>query len=313
MKILAAEDNPVSQAVLRSLLTKWGYEVVIARDGNEAWRILQTQDPPKLAILDWMMPGIDGVDVCRRVRAGGREPYIYILLLTSRGASDDLVEGMDSGADDYLVKPFNAPELRARLRAGERLLALQEQLLTTREELLQRATHDSLTGLLNRPAILETMQIELERTGRQSQHLSVLMADLDHFKQINDHSGHLAGDAVLREVAGRMKSAIRCYDSLGRYGGEEFLFVLPGCDEAGAVAQAERVRVAVTSGPISYEGELLAVTCSVGAVCRHAGAATDIDALIREADLALYAAKWAGRNRIECASVETAARRGPGV
>lgn len=305
MKILAAEDNPVFQSMLRSILTKWGYEVVTAADGNEALAALEAEDPPRLAILDWMMPGIDGVDICRRVRAIGREPYIYILLLTARTESEDLVEGIDSGADDYLTKPFKAPELRARLRAGQRILELQEQLMAAREALRQEATHDSLTGLLNRHAILGLLQIELERATREHRDLSVLMADIDHFKDVNDRYGHLAGDAVLRESAERMKSSIRRYDSLGRYGGEEFLVVLPGCSTDGAIAQAERLRMSMAAVAFDAGEQTLPVTCSIGVACRTAGTPVDTDSLIRAADVGLYAAKENGRNRVVCTSIET--------
>jgi two-component system cell cycle response regulator len=307
VKILAAEDNPVFQSMLRSILTKWGYQVVVAKDGDEALRALEAEDAPRLAILDWMMPGIDGVDVCRRVRAVGREPYIYILLLTARTDSEDLVAGMDSGADDYLTKPFKAPELRARLRAGQRILDLQEQLLAAREALRQEATHDSLTGLLNRHAILGVLQLELERAARESRHISVLMADLDHFKQVNDQFGHLAGDAVLRESANRMRASIRRYDSFGRYGGEEFLAVLPGCSVDGALAQAERLRVSVGGAPFAVGEQTLSVTCSIGLACRAAGVRADTDTLIREADMGLYVAKENGRDRVVCTCVETLA------
>ena len=189
MKILAGDDNPVFQSMLRTMLSKWGYEVTVARDGVEAWQALQSENSPRLAILDWMMPGMDGVEVCRRIRAAGREPYTYILLLTGRKNAQDLVEGMDSGADDYLTKPFNAHELRVRLRAGRRILDLQEELLEAREALREQATHDSLTGLLNRGSILETLSNELSRAGRESQAVSLLMVDLDRFKLINDTYG----------------------------------------------------------------------------------------------------------------------------
>lgn len=305
VKILAAEDNPVFQTVLRGILTKWGYEVIIAKDGNEALRALEAEDAPRLALLDWMMPGIDGVDVCRRVRAVGREPYIYILLLTARTESEDLVEGINAGADDYLTKPFNALELRARLRAGQRILELQEQLLEAREALRQEATHDGLTGLLNRRAILGLLQVELERATREKLSLAVLMADLDHFKDINDRYGHMAGDAVLRGAANRMKSSVRRYDSVGRYGGEEFLMVLPGGNGEGALSQAERLRQAVASEPFSFGGQCQTVTCSVGVTWRAAGSRCDADTLVREADLGLYAAKENGRNRVVCACIET--------
>src|SRR4051794_17238522 len=228
MRVLAAEDNPVFQSMLRSMLNKWGYSPIMARDGNEAWRILESENAPRLAVLDWMMPGIDGVEICRRLRSLNPEPYIYILLLTARTESQDLIEGMDAGADDYLTKPFNAHELRVRLHAGRRILDLQEELLKAREALRKQATHDGLTGLLNRTGILEKLDDELSRATRTGTPVSVLMADLDLFKSINDTRGHLAGDAVLREAARRLKAAARRYDSVGRYGGEEFLIVLPG-------------------------------------------------------------------------------------
>src|ERR1022692_2539299 len=181
MKILAAEDNLVCQSMLRTMLTKWGYDVTIARDGVEAWQALQSQDSPRLAILDWMMPGMDGLEVCRRVRAANREPYIYILLLTARTESQDLVAGMDAGADDYVTKPFNAHELRVRLRAGRRILDLQERLMVAREALRDQATHDGLTGLLNRVTLMYALRNELTRTAREHRPVAVLMVDLDHF------------------------------------------------------------------------------------------------------------------------------------
>jgi diguanylate cyclase (GGDEF)-like protein len=307
MKILAAEDNPIFQSVLRSMLTKWGYDVVMGRDGEEALAILQSNETPRLAILDWMMPGIDGVEVCRRVRAAGKEPYIYILLLTARTDSQDLVEALEAGADDYLTKPFNTLELRARLRAGRRIVELQEELLVAREALRVQATHDSLTGLLNRAAILEVLQTELARASRESQPVSVLMVDLDHFKRINDHLGHQAGDTVLREAARRMASAIRRYDSIGRYGGEEFLVILPGCTSEGALAQAERLRLAVGAEPIDLGRQSVPVTCSLGCACCADAPSGTSDSLVREADGALYGAKEGGRNRIVVAETELAA------
>jgi len=307
MKILAAEDNLIFQSMLRNMLTKWGYDVVSAGDGLEAWQILQSEDAPRLAILDWMMPGLDGPEVCRRLRASGREPYIYIVLLTARTDSLDLVAGMDAGADDYLRKPLNTMELRARLRAGRRIVELQEQLLMAREALRQQATHDGLTGLLNRSAVMEILHKEVERSGREKQPLSLLLVDLDHFKEINDVYGHLVGDAVLREASGRMKSAIRRYDSIGRYGGEEFLVVLPGCDGGGGVAQAERLRLALAREPFSIGGQAITITCSLGCALCSGFSPSDADSLVREADLALYVAKEHGRNRIESHCAEIAA------
>jgi two-component system cell cycle response regulator len=308
MKILAAEDNPVFQSMLRSMLTKWGYEVTLASDGNQAWSALQEECPPRLAILDWMMPGLDGVEVCRRLRAANREPYIYVLLLTARTDSQDLVEGMEAGADDYLTKPFNATELRARLRAGRRIVELQEELMLAREALREQATHDGLTGLLNRSAIMEVLHNEMARSQRGSQPLSILMVDLDHFKLVNDEFGHLAGDAVLREASARMRAVVRRYDSVGRYGGEEFLVVLPGCDSVSAAAQAERLRLALSSTPFVFVSGTCALTGSIGYVCSTDVPAGDADSLIRLADAALYDAKDRGRNRSASAETEMIVR-----
>jgi two-component system cell cycle response regulator len=304
LKVLAAEDNPVIQSMLRGMLTTWGYNAVIARNGIEAYQCLQSEDAPRLAILDWMMPGMDGVEICRRLRAAAREPYIYLLLLTARTEAADLVEGMESGADDYLTKPFNSQELRVRLRAGTRILELQEQLLHAREALRQQATHDGLTGLLNRSSILEVLRTELARADRERNPVAVLMVDIDLFKPINDTYGHLAGDAVLREVSNRMKSAIRRYDAVGRYGGEEFIMVLPGCDGTAAWQQAERVRDAFASQQCQVGERSIPVTCSIGVSFHSAPFPADPDALIRSADAALYSAKHQGRNRVEMAVSE---------
>jgi two-component system, cell cycle response regulator len=298
VKVLAAEDNPVFQSMLANMLTKWGYQPVIARDGNEAWEALQQPNGPQLAILDWMMPGLKGVDICRNVRTAAREPYVYILLLTARTDSQDLVEGMEAGADDYLTKPFQAHELRVRLRAGRRILELQQQLLDTREALREQATHDGLTGLLNRSAILSVLDKEIARASREGHALSVLMLDLDHFKNINDTYGHAAGDAVLRESGRRMRDTVRSYDSVGRYGGEEFLIVLPGCDGRSALAHAERVRAVFADSPFVTNQGKLTVTCSIGVTGREHLHEVDAELLLRESDLALYGAKGEGRNRV---------------
>jgi two-component system, cell cycle response regulator len=313
MRVLAAEDNPVFQSMLRSMLTKWGYTAMIARDGLEAWNVLQGKDAPRLAILDWMMPGMDGVEVCRRVRGADREPYVYILLLTARSDSQDVIDGMEAGADDYLTKPFNAPELRVRLRAGCRILDLQEQLLHAREALRDQATHDCLTKLLSRAAIMDVLQNEIARAEREHYPLSLLMLDLDRFKNINDAYGHLNGDAVLREAARRLRTAGRRYDSVGRYGGEEFLVVLPGCNLADACSQAERLRETIAGAPFGSDARPLRVTMSVGVSCAHDH---DADTLIREADEALYRAKSLGRNRVEFSlgdALDRAARDPVGV
>jgi len=299
LRALIAEDNPGFRQVLERMLKKWGYDVVAVDTGIKALEMLQATDPPRLAILDWMMPGLDGVEVCRRVRALGREPYIYILLLTARDTAEELVEGMEAGADDYLRKPVNSHELRVRLRAGRRILDLQEELMRAREILRRQATLDPLTELWNRGAMFDILTRELKRAHRESSTLSIIMADLDHFKAVNDRLGHAAGDAVLQEAARRMRLCIRPYDSACRYGGEEFLIVLPGCDLAGATMRAEKIRYAMSAADFQIPEGVLSVTCSLGVPSSSGDAGFDETALLHEADEALYAAKNNGRNRVE--------------
>jgi diguanylate cyclase (GGDEF)-like protein len=298
-RILVADDSPVFRDLLQRILLEWGYEVIVVPDGQQAWDLLRQEDGPRLALLDWMMPGMEGAEVCRQVRAGIRDRYVYIMLLSVRSELEDVVNGMESGADDYIVKPFQIDELRARLRAGRRVLALQEELVQAREALREQATRDGLTGLWNRTAIFDILQNELARSSRSGAPLIVLMADLDGFKPVNDHFGHMAGDAVLREVAARMKAAVRRYDAVGRYGGEEFLMVLPGCELPSGLAQAERIRGAIDGESFLAGDNEIRLTCSLGAACAIPPAIPQADDLVREADAALYRAKRQGRNRVE--------------
>ena len=304
MKILVAEDNPVFQTMLKNMLSKWDFDVVLADNGKDAWRILQQNEAPPLAILDWMMPDMDGVEVCRKLREATQQRYIYVILLTAKTEQKDLVEGMEAGADDYVTKPFNIHELRVRLRAGRRILDLQEQLLLAQDALREQATHDGLTGLWNRTSILEILQKEAVRAARESLPLAVLMADLDNFKKVNDTYGHLAGDAVLRESAHRLNSNIRTYDSLGRYGGEEFLVVLPNCDESGGIALAERLLDSIGSAPIRTQFGDIPVTCSLGLSWSAQAQSCGTRTLLKSADRALYTAKGRGRNRVEIAGTK---------
>jgi len=285
--------------LLEATLRKWGYEVMVACDGAEALELMQREDAPALIILDWMMPGMTGVEVCRRIRQRDSEPYTYILLLTSKSQKEDLIEGMDAGADDYITKPFDQNELQVRLRAGTRLVDLQAQLLKAREDLREQATRDSLTHLWNRSSILSELDRELARLERESRPLGVVIVDLDHFKQVNDTYGHLAGDAVLREAARRMQNGIRQYDSIGRYGGEEFLILFPGCGETESFAQADRLRKQLAQAEMSVNDSSLRVTASFGVTTAIPGEGWTQEALIRKADEALYIAKKSGRNRVE--------------
>jgi len=302
VKVLVAEDDPVSRRALEAFLRRWGYDVKLAQNGVEAWNALQEESAPRLAVLDWMMPGMDGVQVCREVRKRGPEPYVYILLLTAKDQKQDVVEGIEAGADDYLTKPFDAHELKARLRTGRRIIELQQELIRAREELRVQATRDSLTDLWNHAAILDILRREIDRSRREGTPLGVLMADIDHFKRINDTRGHMAGDQVLRQVAESLKGAVRAYDSVGRYGGEEFLVVAPGSDVASTLQLAERLRAAVreaTAGGVAASP----VTLSVGFTSTAELGESDWDVLLRVADGALYEAKSAGRDRVEMAMV----------
>jgi len=299
VKILIADDSIVSRHLLEATLRSWGYDVVAACDGSEALQILEQPNSPSLAILDWMMPGLTGPEVCARIRQRSREPYTYILLLTSKSGKEDLIEGMEAGADDYVTKPFDRHELQVRLRAGKRLVDTQAELLAAREALREQATRDSLTHTWNRNSILEILTRELSRGSRENSPLGVIMVDLDRFKNVNDQHGHLAGDAVLREAARRMQSAMRQYDAIGRYGGEEFLILLPGCDAANSVNQAERLRRQLAQSEMCVNDTTLLVSASFGVTCAACADVHNSENVIRRADEALYVAKKRGRNRVE--------------
>jgi len=304
MKILVADDNVVSRRPLEATLARWGYDVVTASSGSDAWRILQEEDAPRIAILDWMMPGLSGPEVCQHVRQLDREYYIYIIMLTSRAEREDFIDGMQSGADDYLVKPPDYNELQVRLGPALRIIKLETELLRVKEELKIQATRDSLTGIWNRNAAFQILERELVRSAREDRPLGIGLADLDHFKSVNDSHGHLAGDGVLRATADRMSQAIRPYDSLGRYGGEEFLVILPGCDLDQACRKAEALRRAVEDGPMSTSGASIDVTASFGVSSIPGGVRVQPERLIDRADEALYRAKHAGRNKVVCLPFE---------
>jgi len=300
MKVLVADDDPLPRRLVEASLRAAGYEPVLATDGMETLRILSEPDSPRLVVLDWEMPRLDGVGVCRAIRSGRQEPYVYVLLLTSNDTQEAIVEGLDAGADDYVIKPCDLGELKARLRAAVRILKLQDDLVAAREASREQAIRDPLTGLLNRGAVLDALQKECSRSDRIGGPFGVIMIDVDHFKSINDTNGHLVGDGVLREVASRLRGSLRTYDSIGRFGGEEFLVIAPGCGAAAALELAERLRRCVCDAPIVYSGRTLTVTISLG-VASGAGSPAR-DALLRGADEALYAAKSAGRNRFVIAA-----------
>jgi two-component system, cell cycle response regulator len=302
MKILIAEDSQVARTLLEQALRGWGYDVVLASDGEEAWRVLQRDDAPSIALLDWMMPGMDGLEICQRVRAAAREPYLYIVLLTGKDQQQDILRGLAAGADDYLCKPFDPAELEARLKTGRRMVELQAELIAARDALREQATTDALTGVANRRTILETLGTEVERCHHLGASCAVVFIDLDDFKRVNDTHGHLAGDTVLRSSAATLRSMLRPYDLLGRYGGEEFVVLLPGCDEEGARAAAERLRSAIASAAVVLGEVTVRITCSLGVALGAPGARWDRDSLLATADAAMYQAKDRGRDQVVVAS-----------
>ena len=306
MKVLIADDDPIPRRLVEASLRQAGYEPVVAVDGVEALHILSAPDGPRLVVLDWEMPRLNGLGVCRAIRTGRQERYIYVLLLTANDRQEAIVEGLDAGADDYVTKPCDFAELQARLRAAVRILKLQDQLVASREASKEQAMRDPLTGLFNRGAVLDALQRECSRTDRTHGTFGVIMLDVDHFKAINDTHGHLVGDGVLREVASRLRSSLRTYDSIGRFGGEEFLVIAPECSAPAAQELAERLRRCVCDSPIVYSGRTLTVTISLGVSCGAGSPARD--RLLLGADEALYAAKAGGRNRLEVARASAAVR-----
>jgi len=294
--VLVAEDDASSRFRLETALRAWGYQVTSVANGRQAIAALAQPEGPSLAVLDWSMPEADGLEVCQAIRSNPESRYIYAILLTSHDRDEDVIAGFDAGADDYVTKPFNTKELRARVRSGARIVQLQHQLVAAREELREKAMYDPLTGLLTRGAFFEISDHEFARARRSKTPLSIVMADIDHFKSINDRFGHPGGDEVLREIALRLQTTFRKEDAVGRYGGEEFVALAVGCEGPDAIGLAERFRQAVEREPFAIGAEWLDVTTSVGVVT---GTAADgVLELVRAADEALYGAKTAGRNRV---------------
>jgi two-component system, cell cycle response regulator len=298
--VLIAEDDAVSRRLLEQAVHSWGYSTICVTDGASALAKLSSPNGPRLAILDWEMPGLSGPQVCRILRARTASPYVYLVLLTARTAREHLVTGLASGADDYVLKPFDPIELQLRVRTGQRIVELQHELLAARQELERRANHDALTGAANRGAVLSKVESEAARSARQGTHYCLILFDIDFFKRINDSHGHRAGDIVLKEAVRRAQLELRPYDVLGRYGGEEFMVLLPGCElRAGAVV-AERLRKSLADSPFQIDKIAIEVTASFGIVC-SSQPHSSLEMLVDAADSALYRAKANGRNRIELA------------
>lgn len=302
MRILIADDELMSRKLLQRTLERAGYEVTAVENGRLAADQLCPANGPRLALLDWVMPELDGLGVCREVRKRKEQSYVYMILLTSKESKEDVVAGLESGADDYLTKPFDPEELKARLCTGLRILNLEDRLVEAREQMRFQATHDGLTALWNRGMIIDLLGRELARSVREHFSTAILMCDLDHFKNVNDTYGHLVGDDVLRETAKRLLASVRSYDFVGRYGGEEFLVVLNNCNPSHALARAEEIRKAIAQRPVPSSSGPIPVTMSLGLLMNQEWGRRPVEELLHEADAALYAAKAAGRNCVRIAS-----------
>ena len=303
MKIMLVEDSALERRHIGDFLKAWNLEFTAVTDGNEAWSVLESPEPPNLVLLDWMLPGVDGIELCRRIRTmGGNGSYIYTVMLTAKDRKSHLLMAMAAGADDYLAKPVDPSELRARILVGKRILELQQSLRFA-------ATHDFLTKLFNREEILASLKREIARSERDDKPVTIILADLDHFKKVNDCLGHAAGDSVLKEVAERLISDLREYDLVGRYGGEEFLMILPNCNLVTGSRRADEIRSLLSNTPITTTFAKVPVTVSMGVTSNEAGASITIESLLQQADRSLYEAKAAGRNRVQAfASTEAAAQ-----
>ena len=293
MDVLVAEDSRYYRKILENILTEWDYQVVLAEDGDKALQILQEADSPRLVVMDWVMPGMTGIEICKTIKSRESNHYTYIILLTSMNGKENILLGLESGADDYIVKPFDQQELRYRLRIGERIISLENKIL-------QLAMTDYLTGLLNRRAFMERLEGEIERSRRFGLQLCLVMIDLDNFKKVNDNYGHQAGDAVLSAVAGELSKHIRKYDLLARYGGEEFILCLSGSSLHNAARVAERLREGIEKNIVNTKGFPcpLHLTASLGIACFNDSPGENVDNLIKRADEALYQAKQDGKNRV---------------
>jgi two-component system cell cycle response regulator len=312
-RILVVDDHPDNVEILNARLSSRGFQVETATNGQEALDAVQA-NPPHLILLDVMMPLMDGHEVSRRIKNDDRLPFIPIILVTARGDTQDKVEGLDAGADDYLTKPINFPELEARVRSMLRIKRLQDELDEKNRELevvnkklRKLSITDGLTELFNHRHVHELLHEEFERSRRSGEPMAVVMLDLDRFKQVNDTYGHPTGDVILYETAEILRHTAREIDMTGRYGGEEFIVILPGATEDAANQFAERVRQRVAEHVYRDEATEVRMTVSSGVASFPSLDIDSPDMLVKRADEALYTAKETGRNRVIRASEATAA------
>jgi two-component system cell cycle response regulator len=299
-RVLLVDDEPTQRLITARLLKRAGYQVDTAQNGKEALDKLKASGQFQLLVTDWEMPEMDGVALCRAVRAEQTSGYVYTILLTSRDAIEHLVAGLQAGADDYLTKPVLEPELLARLNTGRRIVTLERSLRAANEENRRLSVTDALTGAFNRRYLMEQVPTEIDRSARYDHRLAILMCDVDHFKKINDTYGHQAGDEVLKRVVGLLKHKIRTVDWVARYGGEEFVIVLPETSFSNACKVAETLREALAQLQIEFEGKKLNVTASFGVTGWDGTIPVDasVDAMVARCDACVYDSKANGRNRV---------------
>ncbi len=295
MKILIAEDDLITSRILEKHLQSWGFEAVLARNGEQAWQALK-DSRLRLAILDWMMPGMDGIEICKKIRRRKKYKYTYIILLSAKDRKQDIIAGLSSGADDYMAKPVNFLELRARLQTGKRIIDLEDKLLYVQNQLKDLASRDSLTKLWNRSEIAKFLREELDRAQREKKPLGVIMLDIDYFKKINDSFGHKIGDLALLQVVSRIKRKVRKSDKVGRYGGDEIIVVLPNCGLLEIRKIGERLRASIARRGVKTGQETFRVTISAGCASSENRSQASAEKLIKAADAALLRAKNQGRN-----------------
>jgi len=304
MKALVVEDDLSTRLLIKKIAENEGYEVLEAEDGYEGWKIFQKEkDNIYIALLDWMMPKMDGIELCRRIKKASVMHYVYIMFLTSKRDIEDIVEGLETGSDDYMTKPFARKELVSRIRVAERIAVLERKLNEANRKLHVLAITDPLTRILNRRELLKRLREEIYRVSREKKFYSLIMLDIDHFKRVNDTLGHTAGDMVLIEITDRIRAELRPYDLIGRYGGEEFLIGVPGANSETGKNIAERIRASICKKPFQAGNKELDISASLGLISAiPAGNKKDmihlLEALIEKADIALYKAKNAGRNRV---------------
>jgi diguanylate cyclase (GGDEF)-like protein len=316
LKVLVADDDPGTRELLRRILADTGYEVLLVENGQQAWETYHASGA-SLVITDWEMPGLDGIELCSRIRQHDTVGYTYIIFVTSRSGRDHLIKGLSAGADDFITKPLHPDELRVRLRVAQRILSLEthlrranRDLIRMNERLLKMSRLDPLMEIGNRLAFEERFEEYHHKASQEGRGYAVVMCDVDHFKRCNDSFGHQLGDDVLRQVAAAIRKRLRADDAAFRYGGEEILMLLSRQDLAGAVKAAERIRRSIEALEFTADdgAPTFRVTVSCGVVCHSAGAASGRRELVEIADRALYQAKRFGRN-----CVVGAIRQGPEI